>query len=256
MQRPRFSKAFRTVIFIAGVTLVWAGVSPRPSGSQEVIAEILNFPEAPFELLPGPEEENAPNWGAMLNLSFFVRNTSTTTLYHVTVRMEMRKASPTKRVWFGQEGIDLGRPDGLEPGEVAYVLITRSWCQCLRFCAAPSPGPEGPNRLVLLPEAAEGFRSFSWRKQDRRKLAPMPIPPGAPLRLVAKSRVDVSDRPFGTSACAGLRTQVLGGCTLGIDRFKCVARPQGVPAVERGCIRPDQLERRKPVPGWCVKDGR
>jgi hypothetical protein len=60
----------------AWTLLAWAIVQPAAGRAQEVSTEVLNFPEAPVELLPGPREDNAPDWGGTLNVSFFVRNTS------------------------------------------------------------------------------------------------------------------------------------------------------------------------------------
>ena len=233
--------------------LAWVIIQPVAGRAQEASTEILNFTEAPFELLSGPDDDNASSWGGILNLSFFVRNTSTTTLYSVTVRFEEFNAAnpfPGPNEGWHVWRIDLGRPDGLEPGEKTYVLNTLAWGLCSPFTAG-----RGRGRFILMPEAAEGFRSFAWRKAHTRASRPMPLQSGATPRLIATARIDQADRPLGTSACASLRQQALAGCPLGFDDFECIAPLQGDPqVVERRCADFDVLGRwaqQRKNPDWC-----
>jgi hypothetical protein len=237
----------------AWTLLAWVTLQPVAGRAQEASTEVLNFADAPFELLPGPDDDNAPSWGGLLNLSFFVRNTSTTTLYSVTLRVEEFSAAapfpgPNRgwRVW----SIDLGRPAGLEPGEKTYVLNTLDWGICWA-----STAQRGRGRFILMPEAAEGFRSFAWRKADTRAMRPMPLQADAKPRLIARSRIDPADRPLGTSACAGLRQQAEVGCPLGFDAFECIAPVHGEPQViERRCADFDVIGRwaqQRNSPDWC-----
>jgi hypothetical protein len=225
--------------------LASAATRPPVASAQEVTTEILNFSEAPFELLPGPDDESDPMWGRMVNLSFFVRNTSNITLYQVTVRVTAFNAAETFpgtqlawRAW----SIDLGRPDGLEPGEKAYVLYTLYWGECWPFATR-----QGAVRFVAMTEAAEGFHSLAWRKKDSRGMRPMPLASDARPRLIARSRIDPADRPAGSSSCASLRQQALASCPFGLDDFQCIARPLGESrVVEQRCTDADELRRREP----------
>jgi hypothetical protein len=241
----RRSRTLICFAWVACAALASATAQPAAASTQEVTTEVLNFSEAPFEILPGPEDESDPVWGRMVNLSFFVRNTSNITLYQVTVRVTAFNAAEpfpgTQHAWRAWS-IDLGRPAGLEPGEKAYVLDTVYWGECWPFATH-----RGAVRFVVMSEAAEGFRSFAWRKKDSRGMRPMPLASEARPQLIAKSRIDPADRPAGTSACAALRQQALTGCLFGLDDFQCVAPPQGEPrVVEQRCTDADEIRRREP----------
>lgn len=237
-----FKSPFARLGLLAWALATSATLAPRPlhGATAEYTSEILNLAGAPFELLPGPEGENGPNWGGLVSVSCFVHNLSEHPLSRLPLRVAMlprREGDSTSYEWHAFT-VDLG-PARLASGDTTYLLLT-----------VPMTVRAGARRYLVVPgvDGRYGAREVGdfvalLRTIERGEVQ---------TRRVGRWRLQPDERPEGKTACAALRREADAGCPAGIERFYCIAPRSGEPLPTTTCAsEPGVVARaRRTHPEW------
>jgi hypothetical protein len=213
------NRAVALALFSFSILLPGApGVPQERVTEKEWTEEILNFPDAPFELVPSPTDESGPNWGGLLSIACTVHNTSDHPLRNVAIRVhKVWGVNPIEYEVYRFELL-LGR------GERVQILLT-----------SPHILAPGDTRFVVMPEAAEGFAGERWTKTGLEKIMRDIARGAVHTQVSGRSPKATTARPVGRSACARLRRQIEAACPWGYYMFRCVAPAHGEPFVTSQC---------------------